>query len=299
MANLAQELSDTLAGIVEANGNGIVRVEARQGPPASGIVYSADGVVVTTSHAVEREEGIEVGLPDGSTAQATLAGRDEATDLAVLKLSDAKGVKPLAWGTADGLKVGHLVLALARPGRGTRATLGIVSALGPEWRAPSGGKLDRYIQADIQLFPGFSGGALVDLSGKVLGLTTSGLLRRHSLAVPAATLKRIVDSIVAHGTVKRGFLGVGIYPVRLADPIAQQVSQATGALVLSVQPGSAADKAGLVQGDVIISLDGTAVGHPGELAGFLDEDKVNKQITAKVARAGQVLELKVTVGTRG
>ncbi|HLL53231.1 MAG TPA: trypsin-like peptidase domain-containing protein [Myxococcaceae bacterium] len=298
MGNLAQELSETLAGVVESNGNGIVRVEARHGPPASGVVYAADGVIVTSSHAVEREDGIEIGLPDGGTAQATLTGRDQATDLAVLKVN-ATGLAPLKWSDGAGLKVGHLVLALARPGRTARATLGIVSALGPSWRAPTGGKLDRYLQADIQLFPGFSGGALVNLDGQALGLTTTGLLRRHPLAIPSTNLRKVVDAIVAHGTVKRGYLGVGIYPVRLAEPVAQQVGQATGALLLSVQPGSAAEQAGLVQGDVLISLDGTAVGHPGELSALLDEEKVGKEVTAKVARAGQIQELKITVGARG
>jgi S1-C subfamily serine protease len=298
MGNLAQELSETLAGIVESHGNGIVRVEARHGPPASGVVYAADGVIVTSNHAVEREDGIEIGLADGSTAQATLTGRDQATDLAVLKV-DATGLAALTFSEADNLKVGHLVLALARPGRTTRATLGIVSALGPSWRAPTGGKLDRYLQADIQLFPGFSGGALVDLTGRVLGLTTAGLLRRHSLAVPTSNLRKVVDAIVAHGTVRRGYLGVGIYPVHLPEAVAQQVNQGRGALVLSVQPGSAAEKAGLVQGDVLISLDGGAVGHPAELAALLDEEKVGKELTARVSRAGQLQELKITVGSRG
>jgi len=297
MANLAQELSESLAGIVEKNGNGIVRVEARNGPPASGVVFSADGVIVTTSHAVECEDGIEVGLPDGSTVSATLTGHDQATDLAVLKVN-ASGLSALEWGELDRLKVGHLVVALARPGRTTRAALGIVGALGPEWRAPTGGKLDRYLQADVQMHPGYSGGALVDLNGKVLGLQSAGLMRRHSVAIPGSNVRRVVKSILEHGTVKRGFLGVGVYPVPLPEPLAKQVNQSHGALVLSVQPGSAADKAGLVQGDVLISLDGNAVGHPGELAALLDEEKVGREITAKVGRAGQLQELKITVGSR-
>jgi len=297
MANFAQELSDSLAGVVEKGGNSIVRVEARNGPPASGIIFSEDGVIVTTSHAVEREDNLEVGLPDGSTVSATLSGQDQATDLAVLKV-DAKGLTALEWGTLDGLKVGHLVVSLARPGRSTRAALGIVGALGPEWRAPTGGKLDRYVQADVQLHPGYSGGALVDLQGKALGLQSAGLLRRHSLAIPASNVRRVVKSILEHGTVKRGFLGVGVYPVRLPEALAKQVQQEAGALVLSVQAGSAAEKAGLTQGDVLISIDGHAVGHPGELSALLDEEKVGREITAKVGRAGQLHELKITVGSR-
>lgn len=297
MKNAAIEFSDAVAGLVETNGGAVVRVEGRQGGPATGTVWSAEGTLVTTSHAVERDEDVEIGLPDGSTTPATVVGRDAPTDLAVLRVPGTKLTAP-TWGELGNLKVGHLVLALARPGRTTRASLGIVHALGPAWRAPSGGKLDNYLEADISLAPGFSGGPLVDLGGKVIGLTTRGLLRRHSLAIPTATVKRVVDSLLAHGKVRRGFLGVGVYPVRVPEAIEKQAGQARGALVISVQPGSAADKAGIVQGDVLLSLDGSPVGDPGDLLGFLDEDRVGAEITAKLARGGNVQDVKVTVGTR-
>jgi S1-C subfamily serine protease len=297
MKNAAIEFSDSIASLVEANGSAVVRVEGRQGGPASGSVWSADGVIVTTSHAIEREEDVQVGLADGSATQATVVGRDAATDLAVLRVTGAKLTAP-TWGDLGSLKVGNLVLALARPGRTTRASLGLVNALGPSWRAPSGGKLDNYLQADISLYPGFSGGTLSDLTGKVLGMTTRGLLRRHSLAIPTSTIRRVVDSLLAHGKVRRGFLGVGVYPVRLPDAVEKQAGQHHGALVLSVQPGSAADKAGIVQGDVLLSLDGQAVGDPGDLLAFLDEERVGAEVTARLARGGSILEVKLTVGTR-
>ncbi|MCP4361762.1 MAG: signal protein PDZ, partial [Chloroflexi bacterium] len=142
MSEILQHLSDDLAGTVEKAGPSIVRVEARRRLPASGIVWSEDGVIVTAHHTVEREEKIKVGLPDGQTVSATLVGRDPTTDLAVLR-SEATGLTPPTWASFDsqGVRVGHLVLALGRPGKTVQATLGIVSALSEDWRTPGGSQL--------------------------------------------------------------------------------------------------------------------------------------------------------------
>lgn len=297
MANIVTQFSDVLSGVVEQLAPSVVRVEGRGGPGSSGVVYSAEHIV-TSSHALESEDAVEIGFHDGSTATAELVGRDPATDLAVLEVQ-GRNLLVAGWAPLDGLKVGHLVLAVSRPGRSARAALGIVSAFGPEWRTPAGGKVDAYVQVDIGLQPGLSGGALVSPEGAVLGITTAGVLRRHAIALPTATVKRVADNLIQHGTVRRGFLGVGVYPVRLPEQIEKQVGQRSGALVLNVQPGGAADQAGLSQGDVLLSLDGTAVGHPGDLVSFLDEDKVGKAVAVKLARGGQILELSLTVGTRG
>lgn len=296
MANAAWNGSEVFAAAVEQHAGSVVRVEGRHGPGSSGLAWSAEHVV-TSSHALERDEGIEVGLADDTSVKATLVGRDPATDIAVLKLEGAK-LTPAAFGELDGLKVGHWLLALGRPGKTVRATAGIVHALGPSWRVPHGGKLDRYVEADIGLFPGFSGGAVVDLSGTVLGMGTGGLMRRRALVVPTATLKRVVAQVLAHGHVQRGFLGVGVYPVRLPDAVAKASNQQTGALVVSVQPGSGAEKAGVVQGDVLIALDGSPVSHPGDLIAFLDEDRVGKTVSATIARAGQLQKVELAVGAR-
>lgn len=294
----AVEFSESLAGVVEGAGAGLLRVDARPGLASSGLVW-ADGTILTSSHAVDKEEQIEIGLPDGETSTADLVGRDPQTDLAVLKTA-AKGLTAAKWNEGlEGVKVGHLAVALGRPGRTVRAALGIVGTFGPSWRTPAGGKIDRYLQADLRLPPGFSGGALVDLQGRVLGMATSGLLRRHSLAVPYATAKRVVDEVLAHGQVRRGFLGIGVYPVRLPDGLQKEAGQTFGALIHSVQPGSAADRAGLVQGDVLLTLDAQPVGNPGDLFGFLDGEKVGREVTARIARAGKAQDVKVTVGTRG
>src|SRR5581483_4926472 len=181
--NFAIALSESFASIVETAARSVVRIEAGRRWPASGAVWSTDGTIVTTSHSVEDDEDIEVGFQDGTTLPATLVGRDHGTDLAILKVA-ATGLARPAWLEPDGLKVGHLVLAVSRPGRTARASHGVVSALADSWRTPAGGKLDRYIESDVALRPGFSGSLLVDASGRVLGLNTSGLLRGQSIVVP-------------------------------------------------------------------------------------------------------------------
>ena len=176
-------------------------------------------MVVTAHHVVERDENIKVGLPDGSTVSATLVGRDPSTDLAVLRVQGVE-LAQAKQAEQEKLRVGHLVLALGRPGKSLRATLGIVSALGQEWVTPEGGRLDRYLQTDVVMYPGFSGGPLVDVDGKVLGLNTSALARGRSITVPVLSIGRVVESLLAHGRVRRGYIGVGAQYVRLPGPLA-------------------------------------------------------------------------------
>ncbi|HEY8021881.1 MAG TPA: trypsin-like peptidase domain-containing protein, partial [Thermoanaerobaculia bacterium] len=205
------QLSNGLAAAVAAAGASVVRVEARHRRPSSGIVWSADGVIATADHKVERDEDLHVGLPDGRAVAATLVGRDPRTDVAVLR-AEATGLTAPAWATDEGLKVGHLVLALSRPGQNIRASLGIVCALGDGWRTHAGGRIDRWVETDVLHQPGFTGGLLVDVAGRGLGMDDAGLRHRRGLAVPASTLKRVVEAILAHGGVRRGYLGIAVQP---------------------------------------------------------------------------------------
>jgi S1-C subfamily serine protease len=297
MAETGIELSDRLAGIVESSGRSVVRVLGRRRSGSSGIVWAPD-VVVTAHHTLERDEDIQVGLPDGQTATASLVGRDPTTDLAVLRLSGG-ALSPVAWSDDGATKVGHLVLCLSRPGRTVRASLGIVSVLGESWRTPSGGRLERYLQTDVALHAGFSGSLLVDLAGRGLGLNTAGLLRGLSTAVPAATLRRVVTSVLSHGQVRRGFLGVGSFPVQLPADLARSAGQPSALLLVSVQPDGPAAQAGLLLGDALLGLEGTPVSQVGDLLPFLEEDRVGRELTARILRAGQVQEVRIVVGTRG
>jgi len=295
MSEALVSLSDGLAGAVEAGAPGVVRVEGRRRLPASGIVWSDDGVIVTAHHTVEKDENIGVGLADGKTATARLVGRDPTTDVAVLR-ADAKGLQPAALISAEALRVGNIVLALGRPGHNVMATLGIVSALGKEWRTPAGGRLDHYLQTDAVMYPGFSGGPLIDAAGRVVGMTTSALLRGVSLAVPVDDLRQTVETLLAHGRVRRGYLGVGAQVARLPAGLAAQVDQETGLLLGSVEPGSPAERGGLFMGDAIISLDGQPVRDLDDLLALLGGDRVGKTVKVGIVRGGAVSEMPVTIG---
>ena len=297
MANVLMELSDSLAGTVETVGNGTVRVEGRKRMAASGIAWSSDGVVVTAHHVLEQDEDVVVGLPDGKVVTASVVGRDPTTDVAVLRV-EAGGLTPPAFAEPGDVKVGQLVLAIGRPGKSARATLGVVSVLGEEWHTRAGGRLDSYLQTDVVMYPGFSGGPLAGASGEVLGLNTSALVRGASVAVPVSTLRRVVDTLVAHGRVRRGYLGVGTQPVRLPAEIAQSLGRDTGLLIVSVEPGSPAHGHGLVLGDTIVDLDGTPVRHLDDLLALLTEDRIGGSVPLQVLRGGRLQEIGVAVGER-
>jgi S1-C subfamily serine protease len=299
MSNTGLELSASLAGVVEQVGPSVVRVDARRRHSSTGIIWS-DGVVVTAQHTIEQDDEIELGLPDGSNVAATLAGRDPGTDVAVLR-TDATVLRPAPFGDTSGLKVGHLVVALGRPGRTTRATLGILSALGngDGFRTPRGGRIDRYVEPDLGLTPGFNGGPLVDLSGRVLGLNSDALLRGATLTIPTSTLRRIVEQLLEHGELRRAYLGIGSFPVRLPQKLADATGQRTALLVTSVQADGPADAAGVQLGDVLATLDGRPVGDMGDLLELLTDERIGKAAPLRVWRAGQPVELSLTPVARG
>lgn len=295
MAGVLTELSEALAATTAEAGRTVVRVEGRRGLPASGIVWSAEGVVVTAHHVVEHDDNTRVGLPDGRTLPATVIGRDPTTDLAALR-TQIEGAMPPTWADSEGLRVGHLVLALGRPGESVRATLGIVSALGPSWTTPAGGRVDRYLQTDVVMYPGFPGGPLVDVDGRVLGLNTSALLRGVSIAVPYTTVRLVVETLLLHGRVRRGYLGIGSQPVRLPPSVAQQVGQETGVLVINVASGGPAEQAGLLLGDVLVSLGGKPVRFLDDLMAAISAAQVGGVLALKVVRAGQLRDMEIKVG---
>lgn len=297
MVEILSNLSDALAQTVAAAGPGVVRVEGRRRVPASGIIWSEDGTIVTAHHVVDHHENVTVGLPNGESVTATLAGRDPTTDLAVLR-AESKGLTPPTWAAPDGLQVGHLALALGRPGKEVRATLGIVSALDKAWHTPAGGSLNRYLQTDVVMYPGFSGGPLVDASGAVIGLNTSAILRGISITVPAPTVRRVVESLLSHGRIRRGYLGVGTQPVRLPQALAEQLNQKTGLLLVSVETGSAAEQHGLLLGDTIIALDGQPVRQIDDLLAMLNGDKIGVAVPVSVLRGGEIRKMTITVGER-
>jgi len=292
------ELSNDLAAAVDAVGRSVVAVHARRRIPASGVVWQP-GVVVATHHTIQRDDDITIGLHDGTTVEATLAGRDPSTDLAVLRLASA-GSAPAAALATEAPRVGQLVLALGRPGASVTASLGIVSALGGEWRTWQGGTIDRFMRLDVAVYDGFSGGPLVDATGRVAGVNTSGLARATALTVPASTVSRVAAQLLSRGHITRGWLGIATQPVRLPAALQQSlgVDAAIGLVVVNVEPESPADRGGVLLGDIVLAVDDRRVSEPGDVIAALGGDRIGQAVGLRVARGGRAEQLTVTVGER-
>ena len=190
--------------------------------------------------------------------------------------------------------MGHLALALGRPGAYVRATLGIVSALGNAWRTSAGGPVDRYLQTDTVMYPGFSGGPLVDAQGRFVGLNSSSLVRGVSITVPVPTLNRVAQDLREHGSVRRAYLGVGAQPTCLPVAVAEELAQETGLLLVSVEQGSAAEQGGLFLGDTLVSMGEHPVRHMDDLFNGLGGHGIGKPLAVRILRGGQLVELTVS-----
>jgi len=286
-------LSNDLAAAVERAGQVVFGVNARTRLGSTGVHWRS-GLIVTANHTVRVDEDITVTRPDGRAIAATVAGRDPSIDIAVLKV-DAPDVAVADLGDSNAVRVGHLVLAV---GRGPCASWGVVSAIG-EGRGPrsAGGAL---FSLDLTLYPGFSGGPLVNAQGQVIGVNSSGTSRHLQLAIPSAAVTRVVDELVRRGRLARPYLGVGTQPVSLPEALRQRfnLEQPTAVIVVAVQPSSPAASAGLLMGDIIVSLGGTSITDPGDLASVLRPDHVGEEMTVSVLRGGEPRDIRITVGER-
>lgn len=292
-------LSNNLADAVDRAGRAVVAIHARSRIPASGIVWRK-GVIVAADHTIRRDEDIVVTLSDGSRSAATLAGRDPTTDLAVLKLDASSAVAPAKIDDATRLKAGHLVLALGRPGEEVTASLGLVSLASSEWRSWRGGRIDEYILLDVAIHDGFSGGPLIDVSGNVVGVNTSGLARGRALTIPVRTVTRVVDQLLAKGRIARGYLGLAMQPVRLPADLASslEVPDGQALIIVSVEPGGPGAEAGVLLGDVLVSANGQTVRDARDLLATLGPDSIGSTLRARVIRGGVPRDLEIRVRER-
>jgi S1-C subfamily serine protease len=289
MANELAALSSELAAVVEKAAKSVAAVHARPRFSSSGVFWRP-GTIVTAEHTIRREEEITVTLPDGRNAPAVLAGSDPGTDIAVLKVEGAD-FTPAPRADVEP-EPGNLVLTIGRSqDSGANATMGIVSAVSGDWRTWRGGRLDHYIRLDLTLYPGSSGGVVVNTSAGAIGIATSALSRIAGVAIPAATIDRVVDQILSTGRVARGYLGVGLQPVELPD-------HQKGLIVLSLEPEGPAAKAGVLIGDILVSLGGAAVSDTDEIQSALESRGVGQNIDAVFLRGGTSKAIGIAIGER-
>ncbi len=294
--NLLRTLSNQMADAVERVSPTLVLVNGRQGRPGSGIVYAQD-LVLTADHVLDREEDLTIVTHDGRTLPAQFAGRDLATDLAVLRVANL-GINPVVASTEQA-RVGQLVLAVGRSANdGPMASVGIVSAVGGPLRIAQGTTLERYIRTDAIPYPGFSGGPLIDTQGAVLGITTTGLLNSATLAIPATIAWGIAETLAKQGFIKRGYLGISSQLVQLPEAQRAGRSEEHGLLIVQVDEDSPAQKGGLLLGDILIAIDSHPLKDAEDLRSLLSGDRVGKTIPVEVIRGGKLQTLQVTVGQR-
>ena len=295
MSDVLQTLSSGLADAVSRASHSIVTVVTRR-RPISGVVHSAD-LVLTIDHVLEGEDSATIIAPDGSKLEAQVQGRDPSTDLVLLKVNGALTPATPASGAA---RVGQYAMLVARPDGGpdgVMASHGVVSAVGGPLRIGRGVMLEQFVRTDATPYPGFSGGALIDVSGAVLGITNAGLARGLGLAVPAGLAWKVGAALVS-GSLKRGWLGIGSQPARLPEGARAGRSQEVGLLISSVEPGSPAAQAGMLLGDVLVGFDGQVITDTDELQAMLYGPRVGQAVGVEVIRAGQLETLTLTVAER-
>ena len=289
-------LSRHLAGIVAQCAPSVVAVSGRGRPTSSGFVWRP-GIVVTASDALERDEDISVLTPGGERVGATLAGRDASTDIAVLKVPGAES--PSALPRADNVSTGELALAIGRHSDGPMASLGMIAMAGGPWQSLRGGRIDRLIRLDRGIDPRQEGGVLVNAEGRMIGMAVPGP-RRGGLAIPAPTIERVADQLLAHGRIARGYLGLGLQPVRLDDELvkASSLSSSRGLLVVSLDPNGPGRRAGMLIGDIVTAWNGEAVRNVRDVFHRLGSETVGQQISFAVVRAGQITSANIEISER-
>src|SRR5215471_10436232 len=296
--NIWALLTNQLAETAATAGKSVVAVHGRR-HPSSGILWSSDAVV-TASHALRRDEDISVVTNPGTNTQARLAGRDPSTDLAVLRLEQPVQGTAALWADTSRLRVGELVLALGRTWRGNIvASSGIVSGLMGPWRTWRGGELNQFIRPDLTLYPGFSGGPLVNAEGEILGMNTAGL-HRSGITVPAATVSRVAAELLEKGRIERPWLGVAMQSVGVPESLRTKLNliASEGLLIVHVEPGSPAEKAGVLLGDLLLELDGKPVAETDEVQEALRAHKPGSSVEIKLARGGTLVKTSVSLAAR-
>jgi S1-C subfamily serine protease len=288
--NLASPLaifSDALSALVARHAPGVVAVHSNRSR-SSGFLWKPD-LVVTADEALVEDGALSVTLAGGETVPAILVGSDPATDVALLRIA-RPGLVPVEL-SEGGISAGALTLALGSQGGAALVALGIVSQVGPAWLSSRGGQIDALVELGLSLRPAAEGGLALDAAGRAFGMVVFGP-RRRTLVIPAATIGRVASRLASHGRVARGYLGLGLQPVRLG------AGEGTGIMVMGVDARGPAASAGIRQGDVIVAWAGQPVGSVQSLLRGLGPETVGTTLAVTVRRAGEPATFHILVGER-
>ena len=294
MSGFLVEFSNELANAVERAGSSVISVLEGGREGVSGTIWR-NGVAVTAAHTIRGRDEVTVVLPSGIEAKGSITGRDAGTDIAVLKIPEAPAIVHLPDSMQP--RVGEIVLSVARRGtEGLAATYGLISAIGGPWHTWQGARIDRWVRLDINPFTGFSGGPVVNASGEAIGMATSGP-RRSVQTIPASTVDRVVEEILKHGRVARGYLGVGLQPVVFPEGTLTSIgSDVKGSLlVVAVAQGTPAADSGIMIGDIIVRAEGAPISNMRSLQHILNGENIGKSISLDVVRGGRLLKVSVAV----
>lgn len=292
--NLLGALSDVLVARFAAARDSVAALRVSDRAHLGAIVWRHD-VLVTSEQSLPAGDALEAVLADGSSIPGKLAGRDPSTNIAVIRLDRAVQAPQLSPSVPQ---VGALTIAVGADGGGrASARVGAVNAVGPEWHSMRGGRIEARIQLDIRLAASEEGGPAFDAAGGWLGMTTFGP-RGQILVIPAATVERVAPTLLACGRVPRGWLGVALRPVAVPDELRAAAGEATGLMVMSLTPEGPAAEAGIVAGDIILSLDGTSARRLRSVLARLGSDSVGKVVSLRVVRGGAVISVEATITER-
>jgi S1-C subfamily serine protease len=301
-ADMPSELMDLSNAIAETAAQAVcsvVAVHTEKRGSSSGVIWES-GVIATPDHALRRDEEIRITLGDGRVVPASLAGRDPSTDIAILRCPEA--TSPIG-GVADTatLRAGALALVVGRTRiSGPVVAFGVVSLVAPERHSWNGTKIAPYLRLDVGLQPTAVGGVVVDAQGTVIGIATPRFARFGAIALPAPLVTRTAQILLSNGHIPRGFLGVGLQPVRLPDALREKLQwpEKTAAMVMEVHAGGAADKAGIVIGDILVSIGGSTVIRLEDVQAHLGADAIGKPQRVRFIRGGALQEADIVVAER-
>jgi S1-C subfamily serine protease len=294
MTDQLVQFSDALAARVEFTKPTAVALRLAHERYVSGIVWRPDAIVASEQSLPRRDE-FEVVIAGGAVTTAKVAGRDSSTNIAVLRVQEPLASSSI---TTSEARAGAVVIAIGADGTGgASARLGVVNTAGPEWHSSRGGLIDRRIALDVRLARSEEGGPIFDAAGNCIGMSTFGP-RGQVLVIPAATINRIVPTLLKDGRVARGWLGVTLQAVAVPDALRETVDQSSGLMVMSVVENGPAAQAGIVAGDIIVSVDRTSTHRFRKIARYFGSESIGRKAELRVIRSGTVITVKTTIAER-